>query len=156
VAEERNKMQNKELVDQLKVCLASTFSYYLKAHYFHWNVEGSNFPQYHEFLKTIYEDSFEAVDDIAERIRTLEAYAPGSLYRFQELTKIEDQLNIPSPIDMLREIERDNKAIIGLLTKAADTSEQLKKYGITNYLQGRIEALEKLGWMIRATIKAAK
>lgn len=149
-------MQNKELVDQLKVCLASTFSYYLKAHAFHWNVEGSNFPQYHEFLKTIYEDSFEAVDDIAERIRTLSAYAPGSLYRFQELTKIEDQINIPSPIDMLKELERDNKSIIDMLTKASEHSEKDKKYGITNYLQGRIEALEKLGWMIRSTIKATK
>jgi len=146
----------KELVDSLKTCLASTFSYYLKAHYFHWNVEGPNFPQYHEFLKTIYEDAFAAVDDIAERIRTLNAYAPGSLMRFQELTKVDDQLNIPSPMEMMKELETDNRRIIGLLTAAADKSEENKKYGITNYLQGRIEQQEKLGWMIKATIKASK
>jgi starvation-inducible DNA-binding protein len=149
-------IKNKDLVDKLKTCLASTFSYYLKAHYFHWNVEGSNFPQYHEFLKTIYEDAFEAVDDIAERIRTLDAYAPGSLMRFQELSKVDDQLNIPTPVEMLKELETDNRRIIGLLTSASEASEEVKKYGVTNYLQGRIEAQEKLGWMIKATIKASK
>lgn len=147
-------MEHKPLVDMLKVCLASTFSFYLKAHNFHWNITGSNFPQYHSFLETIYTDAFEAVDGIAEKIRTLDAYAPGSLYRFSELTKIEDEISVPEPIEMMKRIEKDNRTIIELLTKAAEHSETDKKYGITNYLQGRIEQHEKFGWMLRSITKA--
>jgi starvation-inducible DNA-binding protein len=74
------------LADLLKTYLASTFAYYLKAHMFHWNVEGPDFGELHEFFSNIYEDAFHAVDPIAEYIRTTEEYAPGSLSRFQELS----------------------------------------------------------------------
>ena len=75
-----------ELIEQMKVTLASTFSFYLKAHNFHWNVEGANFPQFHSFFEGIYTDAWGAVDVIAEHLRTLDAYAPGSLSRFGELS----------------------------------------------------------------------
>ena len=77
-----------ELVGQMKGLLASTFALYLKAHYFHWNVEGPDFAQYHEFFGNFYESVYGNVDKIAEEIRALDAYAPGSLGRFQELTGI--------------------------------------------------------------------
>jgi len=79
------------LTDQLKILLASQFAYYLKAQYFHWNVEGSDFAQLHEFFSDIYEDAYSAVDPIAEYIRALEEYTPGSLSRFAELSLIPDQ-----------------------------------------------------------------
>ena len=83
------------LADLLKTYLASTFSYYLKSHMFHWNVEGPDFGELHGFFSQIYEDAFDAVDPIAEFIRTTEEYAPGSLGRFQELTQIQDQTKVP-------------------------------------------------------------
>jgi starvation-inducible DNA-binding protein len=83
------------LTDQLKILLASQFAYYLKAHYFHWNVEGSDFGQLHKFFQKIYEDAFSAVDPVAEYIRSLNEYAPGSMERFQELTQISSQPKIP-------------------------------------------------------------
>jgi len=60
-----------ELIDQMKVVLADTFAMYLKAHMFHWNVTGPNFPQLHEFFGDLYEELHGAVDPIAEQIRTL-------------------------------------------------------------------------------------
>ena len=65
------------LSDLLKQLLASNFAYYLKAQFFHWNVEGRDFYEYHKFFQDIYEDAYSAVDTIAESIRTLDSYAPG-------------------------------------------------------------------------------
>ena len=78
-------MSDKVLVDNLKITLASVFSLYLKSHYFHWNIEGPNFPQYHKFLNDFYEEVYDSIDTIAEEIRALDSYAPGSLGRYKEL-----------------------------------------------------------------------
>ena len=75
--------------DSLKVALADTFAFYLKAHYFHWNVTGADFPQYHDFLGNLYQEVYGAVDPIAELIRTTGDYAPGSFSRYAELSNIQ-------------------------------------------------------------------
>jgi starvation-inducible DNA-binding protein len=143
-----------ELIEQMKVSLASTFAFYLKAHYFHWNVEGASFPQYHKFFQKIYEDAFDAVDGIAERLRTLNSYAPGSFARYTELSIIKDELNIPPAMSMISKLLADNTAMIEQLTKVQALAEKNKKMGIANYLQDRIDAHERNGWMLKATIKA--
>ena len=74
------------LIEMMRKVLADTFAMYLKAHNYHWNVEGSNFPQYHDFFGNLYQELHGAVDPIAEEIRALDAYVPGSLSRFLELT----------------------------------------------------------------------
>lgn len=142
-----------ELVQQMKVVLATTFAFYLKAHNFHWNVEGPNFPQYHDLFKGVYEDAWGAVDEIAEHIRTLDAYAPGSMSRFSALSVVDEQLNIPEARKMVAELEQDNKIIIGALTKAQMLAEKNGKLGLADYLQGRTDVHEKQGWMLRATGK---
>ena len=76
------------LSDLLKTLLATTYAYTIKAQYFHWNVEGPDFGQLHKFFQVIYEDSYSAIDVIAEYIRTLEDYAPGSFERYVELSDI--------------------------------------------------------------------
>ena len=81
------------LADLLKTYLASTFAYYLKAHMFHWNVEGPDFGQLHKFFQKIYEDSYSAVDPIAEYIRTTEEYTPGSLTRLRSIKSINGRNN---------------------------------------------------------------
>ena len=84
-----------DFIEQMKVCQASAFALYLKAHNFHWNVEGPNFAQYHEFFSDYYNDVWGSVDAIAEHIRTLDAYVPGSLGRFRELSGISDENAVP-------------------------------------------------------------
>ena len=76
-----------ELVNRMKVVLATSFSFYLKAHYYHWNVEGIHFSQYHQFFAELYQEIHESIDQTAEQIRALDAYAPGSLKRYKELSK---------------------------------------------------------------------
>ncbi len=142
-----------DLIQQMKVCLASTFAFYLKAHNFHWNVEGANFPQYHELFSNVYEDAFGAVDGIAEQIRTLDAYAPGSMTRFSTLSVIDEQLNIPEPRKMVLELESDNRSLIALLSKTYMLAEKYNKLGMSNFLQDRIQTHEKQGWQLRATSK---
>lgn len=142
-----------DLIQQMKVCLASTFSFYLKAHNFHWNIEGPNFPQYHELFANVYEDAFGAVDQIAEQIRTLDAYAPGSMSRFLTLSIIDEQLNIPEARKMVIELESDNKNLITLLAKTYALAEKYNRLAISNFLQDRIQAHEKQGWQLRATSK---
>ena len=143
-----------ELIEQMKVSLASTFAFYLKAHNFHWNVEGVNFPQFHSFFEGVYTDAWGAVDGIAEHLRTLDSYAPGSLSRFGELSLIKDEVNIPSAIAMMTKLTTDNGTMIELLTKTQALAEQNNKMGLANYLQDRIDAHEKHGWMLRSIIKA--
>ena len=64
------------LADNLKVLLATSYAFVIKAQNFHWNVEGDDFPQWHGFLGDLYEDVYGAVDLLAENIRKLDAYAP--------------------------------------------------------------------------------
>jgi starvation-inducible DNA-binding protein len=143
-----------ELEQALKKAQADSYAFYLKAHYFHWNIEGVNFPQYHSFLKSLYEEVFAAVDTIAEGIRTLDIYVPGSFTRFKELTSIQDETTIPSAISMITKLKDDNEKVLDTLTKAYELAEEAKKYGISNLIQDRIETHEKHGWMLRSIIKA--
>ena len=142
-----------ELIEQMKVCLGSTFAFYLKAHNFHWNVEGATFSQLHSFFETIYTDAWEAVDGLAEHIRTLNAYAPGSFVRYTDLSLVKDEVNIPPAMSMVNKLLDDNQTLIDQLTKTQAIAEQNKKMGLANYLQDRIDAHEKNGWMLRATAK---
>ena len=142
-----------ELIEQMKVALASTFAFYLKAHNFHWNVEGPNFPQYHSFFETIYSDAWGAVDGIAEHLRTLKSYAPGSFARYSELSIVKDEVNVPMADSMMLKLLDDNDKLIEHLTKTQASAEKAKKMGLANYLQDRIDIHEKHGWMIRSILK---
>ena len=141
------------LSDNLKVLLASTNSLSIKAQNFHWNVEGDNFPQYHEFFGNFYEEVYSSVDRIAEYIRTLDSYAPGSLSRYAELTIIEDQVKIPRPNLMFAELLSDNGKMIDLLNGCFVSAEEENKQGIANFIAERLDAHEKHSWMLRSILK---
>ena len=138
------------LIERLKIVLATTHSFYLKAHYFHWNVTGPNFAQYHEFLKEVYTQSFESLDVYGEKIRQLGAYAPGSLSRYAELTRIQDEDTIPAAFDMLYRLGEDNKILLIELEAAREYAEAIPLPGTVNMLEGKIDEHEKLRWMLGA------
>jgi starvation-inducible DNA-binding protein len=144
-----------ELVQYLKESLANTFVMYFKAHQFHWNVEGPNFPQYHSFLGDLYEELHGAVDPIAEQIRTLDQYAPTSIAAMLAMSAVVESLSIAQPKDMFASLNNDNDIVLLTLTKAYQKAEELGQLGISNFLQDRLTAHEKHGWMLRATIKNA-
>ena len=141
------------LVETLKTTLADTFVLYFKAHSYHWNIEGSDFAQYHEFVGSFYEDVFGSVDSIAELIRTMDAYAPTSLARLQALTQMDEEENIPSAREMLVRLRQDNDKYLAQLVKTYNEAETASEFGVSNHIQDRIQAHEKHAWMLRAITK---
>lgn len=141
------------LIEIMRKVLADTFAMYLKAHNYHWNVEGSNFPQYHEFFGNLYEELHGAIDPIAEEIRSLNAYAPGSFTRFMELTEIEDELSIPTGLEMASRLSSDNEKVLMTLNMAFKLAEQFDKQGLADFIAGRIDVHNKHGWMLRSITK---
>jgi starvation-inducible DNA-binding protein len=144
------------LSDSLKVYLASTFAYYLKAHYFHWNVEGSDFGQLHKFFQKIYEDAYEALDPIAEFIRTTDDYAPGSLERFQELSIIPGQTKVPRAKLMLAELLANTESMIDLTVQSFATAQAEQREDIANFLAERQASLGKYRWQIKSYLNEAR
>jgi starvation-inducible DNA-binding protein len=141
------------LVEIMRKVLADTFAMYLKAHNYHWNVEGINFPQYHDFFGKLYEELHDAVDPIAEEIRSLDAYAPGSFTRFLELTEIQDETNVPMAREMAVKLLADNQIVLNTLNMAFKLADQFDKQGLADFIAGRIDTHNKHGWMLRSITK---
>ena len=141
------------LKDELKTLLGTTFTFYVKIHGFHFNVEGDNFPQYHKFLNKFYADVYDQIDRIGEFIRTLDSYTPGSVARYQELTILQDQNLVPRAELMFQELYENNETYLNLLKQMFHTAENEDEQGIANYIAERIDAHGKWGWMLRATLK---
>lgn len=141
------------LPDLLKTALADVFAFYLKTQFYHWNVEGPDFYQYHKLFGKIYEEVQSSVDMLAEQIRTLDEYAPGSLTRFKELTTITEDTVIPNNLVMAKNLLKENQKVLLSLTAAYNKAEEDGKLGISNFLQDRIQAHRKHEWFLRASTK---
>ena len=141
------------LADDLKTLLATQYAFVIKAQFFHWNVEGSDFSQLHKFFGKIYEEVNGAIDATAEYIRIMEEYTPGSFERFQELSLITGQIKVPRARLMLQELLEDNQVVIDLLNQCFASAEQENQQGIADFLAGRIDAQGKHGWMLKAFLK---
>jgi starvation-inducible DNA-binding protein len=144
------------LKDLLKSLLASTYAYTVKAQFFHWNVEGADFYQMHKFFQKIYEDAYDAIDTIAEEIRTLDEYTPGSFERFQELSHIMGQTKVPRSQLMLEELLADSNVLIGLLTQCFDAATAENHQDIANFMAERLAAHNKYKWQIQSFLKVAR
>ena len=143
-----------QLIQQLKVILGTNFALYLKSHNYHWNIEGSNFPQYHDFLNGFYNEVFAQTDLIAEHIRYLDVYTPGSMERFLELSDIEEAVDvIPSPMVMMQNLKSDNDRYIVHLRAGIVAAEQANEPAVSNFLQDLLGAHQKKAWMLRSIIK---
>lgn len=145
------------LADTLKTLLATAYVFSIKTQNFHWNIEGPDFPQYHKFLDDLYSEVYDnTIDKLAEIIRQLDVYAPGSLTRFAELSQIEDQTLIPRAELMFKELYEDNDIILGMYKQAFHVAEEADEQGIANFLAERIDAHSKHRWMIRSILKTAR
>lgn len=141
-----------ELIQKAKECLANTFVMYMKAHTYHWNVTGPNFPQYHDFLGKLYEELHGSVDDLAEQIRTLDSFAPASLARIVELSSIKEDTKIVDVSMMFSNLIDANQKVIETLTETYDLAEKEKAYAYSNFLQDRLTAHAKHAWMLKSII----
>jgi starvation-inducible DNA-binding protein len=144
------------LTDNLKTLLGSQFAYYTKVHSFHWNIESPDFYQYHKFFQKIYEDAYGAIDPIAEYIRSLDEYAPGSLERFLELSIIPGQTKVPRARLMIEELLADSQTMVDLLNQCfADATEE-NKQDIANFIAERLSQTNKFSWQLRSSLKDAR
>ena len=143
----------KELQQAAKIAFASEFTFYLKAHFFHWNVEGIHFQELHALFGTIYEEVYGAIDDFAEKIRSLGAYAPGSNSRFSVLTAINDETEVLPGEGMIQELLADSDNMVKILKRVYDIAEAAGEHGFSNFLAERMDAHRKHSWMLRASTK---
>ena len=142
-----------QLIEKMKAYHASNFAFYLKLHFFHWNVEGPNFPQYHEFFADLYTDVHGAADVIAEHIRALQSYAPGSFTRFSALSSIADQIDPIPASEMIDMAISDNTKLMFMIANLDKMANDAGEIGLSNFLQARHEIHRKHQWMLRATSK---
>ena len=148
-------MDISELQKALKVAFASEFTYYLKAHNFHWNVEGMFFKQLHDLFGDIYEEVHGNIDDFAENIRKTQAYTPGSLERFSMLSRVDDENGVPDAKGMVAELLQDSEKMVQILKATFKIAEGLNEQGLADFIAGRIDAHQKHAWMLRSTLKTS-
>ena len=144
------------LTDLLKTLLGSQFAYYSKVHGFHWNCEGADFYQYHKFFQKIYEDAYGAIDPIAEYIRSLDEYAPGSLERFLELSIIPGQTKVPRARLMIEELLANSETMVDLLNQCFAAATQENKQDVANFIAERLSQTNKFAWQLRYSLKEAR
>ena len=145
------------LSDSLKILLATEYAFVIKAQFFHWNVEGPDFAQLHEFFGEIYQEVYDnSIDRTAECIRVLDDYTPGSFERFGELSQIRGQIKVPRARLMIEELLTDNQTMIALLNQTFQEAEQENEEGIANFIAERIDAHGKHGWQLRSFLKDAR
>ena len=141
------------LQQALKIAFASEFAFYLKAHYFHWNVEGPLFTQMHDLFGTIYEEVYGSIDAFAENIRKVGAYTPGSFTRFSALSGVDDELSVPSADQMVAELLQDSEKMSEMFRIVFRAAEELGQHGLSDFLASRQDAHDKHSWMLRSTLK---
>ena len=144
------------LADSLKILLASNFAYYIKAHGFHWNVEGPDFGELHAFFQAIYEDAYSAIDTTAEYIRYLGEYAPASFERYTELTEISGQTKIPRARLMLEELHANNDQMIDILNACFASATKENQQGIANFIAERLSQHGKYRWQLLSYLKVER
>lgn len=144
---------NDELTQAAKIAFASQFTFYLKSHFFHWNVEGIHFQELHSLFETIYSEVYESIDEFAEKIRSLDAYAPGSNSRFSMLTGISEETEVVEAGQMLVELLEDADKMALILKIVYDQAEAAGEHGFSNFLAERMDAFKKHAWMLRSSLK---
>jgi len=141
-----------DLIEKLNKLLASSFAMYLKTHFFHWNVSGQDFFQYHEFFANLYQEIFQSVDTTAEQIKALNGIAYGSLTQYESLSAVKDQTSVPSIQQMISIAYRDNETVIAILMDVHQAAERENQKGLLNYIEGRLDIHKKHGWMLRSSM----
>lgn len=145
-----------QLIQEMKALLAESYAFYLKTHYYHWNIEDEDFPMWHTFFEGIYQEVYGAVDDVAEHIRQIGGYAPGSFGRFKELSSIQDETGLPEAMGMVATLISDNEKVIKRLHEAYRLAEKYNEIGLSNFLQDREAAHKKHAWMLKACLGKQK
>ncbi len=148
-----NEGDRKDIVDGLSRMLADTYTLYLKTHNFHWNVTGPMFQTLHTMFEQQYTELAIAVDDIAERIRSLGFPAPGTYSDFSNLTSIQETTGIPDANDMIRLLVEGNESVVRTARAAFPAAERAGDESSADLLTDRMRVHEKTAWMLRSLLQ---
>lgn len=142
-----------KIVAGLSRLLADTYSLYLKTHNFHWNVEGPMFNTLHLMFMGQYTELWNALDAIAERIRSLGYPAPGTYGQFSRLTSIEETEGVPEALEMVRLLVAGHEAVTRTARGAFPAAEKGGDESTADLLTQRLQVHEKTAWMLRSLLK---
>jgi starvation-inducible DNA-binding protein len=142
-----------KLADSLKTLMSDVVTEYFVAHGYHWNVEGSDFSQYHALFEDIYSDVYKSIDPLAENLRKLDVYAPFSLKTFLDSRTVESKEVKPDPKAMAKELLRINDEVAKSVKVAFDAAIKEDQQGIANFLAERIDMHAKWSWQLKASTK---
>jgi starvation-inducible DNA-binding protein len=147
-AEDRAKV-----VESLSTVLADAYMLYLKTHNFHWNVTGPMFSALHVMFEEQYTEQWNALDDIAERIRSLGHFAPATYKRYAELSSITEEPEVLAAKDMIRQLVDGNETLIRTLRTGVKVADEIDDYPTADMLTTRMEVHEKNAWMLRSFLE---
>ncbi|GAB59161.1 MULTISPECIES: Dps family protein [Rheinheimera] len=147
-----NEDQRKAIAHGLSVLLADTYTLYLKTHNYHWNVTGPMFQTLHTLFETQYNELALAVDEIAERIRALGEFAPGSYKEYAKLTSIKEADGIPTAEEMIKDLVKGQEAIAKTARSIVPTADDASDEVTLDLLTQRMTVHEKNAWMLRSLV----
>ena len=140
------------IADGLSSLLADTYTLYLKTHNYHWNVTGPMFQTLHLMFEQQYTELATAVDEIAERIRTLGVYAPGTYKAYSRLSAIEEEDEVPSAEDMIRNLVAAHETVVKTARSVFPVAEAADDEPTADLLTQRMQVSEKTAWMLRSLL----
>ncbi|NKD77378.1 DNA starvation/stationary phase protection protein [Haematospirillum sp. H1815] len=144
--------QRLKIAEGLSRLLADTYTLYIKTHNFHWNVTGPMFNTLHMMFETQYNELALAVDQVAERIRSLGAYAPGSYKQFSALTSLKEETGVPAAEDMIAQLVKGHEAVARTARDVFPLAEDARDESTTDLLTQRLQVHEKTAWMLRSML----
>lgn len=147
------ELDRKNIAQGLSHLLADTYTLYLKTHYFHWNVTGPMFNTLHLMFEAQYNELALAVDLIAERIRALDIYAPGTYREFAKLTSIKESESVPKAQEMIAELVAGHEAVCRTARSVFPTADAAADEATADLLTQRLQLHEKTAWMLRSLLE---
>ncbi|PCJ31171.1 MAG: DNA starvation/stationary phase protection protein [Gammaproteobacteria bacterium] len=148
-----NKINRLEIAEGLKRLLADSYTLYLQTHNFHWNVTGLQFRELHLMFEEHYTELATAVDDIAERIRTLDVAAPGTYKEFSMLSSIKEVEGVPIASEMVSLLTKGHEQVIRTCREVLKIAQQADDESTASLVSDRMRIHEKTAWLLRATQK---
>jgi len=146
------RAERANVTQEMSKVLADSFAIYMKTHGYHWNVRGPEFFTYHNLLEQQYREIWDALDEIAERIRALGEFAPQSHSAFANLTSIKDGEADKDASAMLTELMKDHETVIATCRAALTAADEDGDDVSVDLLTQRLGAHEKFAWMLRSTL----
>ncbi len=145
--------QRSEISKALGHLLADSYMLYLKTHNYHWNVTGMNFQSLHALFEEQYTELAQAIDDIAEQIRSLGHFAPGSFKEFSKMTTVTEEEGLPDDRTMVKKLQEANEAVIRTARKALPACEEAGDEASLDLVTERIRTHSKVAWMLRSHLQ---